>query len=168
MGFEQKAEQEAIEALRIEPYNAKAFKLLGRIYNERGDYDDAFENLRKAKLIDPHDMKVRYQMAVALYYLGEAKKAKEQCQIVLDQNPENNKGLLLLSLIYANERKYNKMTVILQKVRQYDSQEVKGLLKIGNLLMDQKAFHQAKDVLAMALEIDPENEEVKGRINLLP
>ena len=168
MGFEQKAEQEAIEALRIEPYNAKAFKLLGRIYNERGDYDDAFENLRKAKLIDPHDMKVRYQMAVALYYLGEAKKAKEQCQIVLDQNPENNKGLLLLSLIYANERKYNKMTVILQKVRQYDSQEVKGLLKIGNLLMDQKAFDQAEDVLAMALEIDPENEEVKGRINLLP
>jgi len=168
MGFGKKAEQEAIEALRVEPYNTKAHKLLGRIYNEREEYNAAFENLRKAKLTDPSDMKVRYQMAVALYYLGEIEKAKEQCQTVLDRSPKNSKGLFLLSLIYAQEHKYNKMMDALQKARPHDSDEIRELLKVGNLLMDQEALNQAKDVFAMALEIDPENVEVKKKLNLIP
>jgi len=142
MGFGQKAEREADEALRVEPHNAKAHGLLGRIYSERGEYDAAFESLRKAKLTDPDDMKVRYQMAVALYHLGEIEKAKGQCQAVLDRSPKNSEGLFLLSLIYAKEHKYNKMMAALQKARPHNSDDIKGFLKVGNLLMDQNAMIQ--------------------------
>jgi len=115
MGFEQKAEQEAMDALRIEPHNAKAHKLLGRIGNERGEYDAAFENLRKAKLTDPGDMEVRYQMAISLYHLGEIEKAKKQCELVLTQNPENGEALHLLSLIDTQELQYDKMEKLKQE-----------------------------------------------------
>jgi len=168
MGFGLKAEREAVEALRIESYNTKAHKLLGRIYNERKEYDAAFEHLRQAKLTDPNDMRVRYQMAIALYYLGEIETAKEQCQVILDRSPRNSKGLFLLSLIYAKEHKYNEMMTALQKALQVDSSDIKGLLKVGNLLIDQEAMNQAKDVFVMALEIDSENEEIKKKFNLIP
>ena len=99
MGFSQKAENEALEALRIEPYNPKAHKILGKIYNERGEFARGFESLRKAKLVDPDDAQVRYQIAFALYHLGEFQKAKEQCQRVLAGKPDDPDALVLLSMI---------------------------------------------------------------------
>jgi tetratricopeptide (TPR) repeat protein len=99
MGFPQKAEQEAREALRVEPYNAKATKLLGRIYNERGEYAKGFENLRNAKLLEPNDMKIRYQIALSLYHLGELRQAKEQCQRILSREPQDKDALSLMALI---------------------------------------------------------------------
>ncbi|MBN1869481.1 MAG: tetratricopeptide repeat protein [Candidatus Omnitrophica bacterium] len=101
MGFPQKAESEANEALRIEPYNAKSHKLLGKIYNERGEYARGFEYLRKAKLTEPDDIKIRYQMALALYHLGEIQKAEEQCQRVLSRSPKAQDAQELMSLIRA-------------------------------------------------------------------
>ncbi|MEA3227138.1 MAG: tetratricopeptide repeat protein [Planctomycetota bacterium] len=101
MGFPGKAEGEAVEALRIEPYNAKAHKLLGKIYNERGAYARAFESLRKAKLLLPRDSKVRYQIALALFHMGEIKQAEEQCQRVLSLKPEDEEALVLMNRIRA-------------------------------------------------------------------
>jgi tetratricopeptide (TPR) repeat protein len=99
MGFPQKAEAEALEALRIEPYNAKAHKLLGRIYNERGEYARGFESLRHAKLLEPDDMKVRYQLAVSLYHLGEFEQARVQCRRVLSGKPGDQETRDLMVLI---------------------------------------------------------------------
>ena len=104
MGFPRKAETEAVEALRIEPYNTKAHKLLGKIYNDRGEFARGFESLRKAKLLDPNDTKVRYQIALALYHLGEPEQAQEQCQRVLSRKPEDPEALALLLRISSAEQ----------------------------------------------------------------
>jgi tetratricopeptide (TPR) repeat protein len=104
MGFPQSAEKESIEALRIQPYNTKAYKLLGKIYNDRGEYKRGFEALRKAKLVDPQDMNIRYQIALALYHLGELEKSEEQCQRVLSRRPMDEKAQELMALIHAAKR----------------------------------------------------------------
>ncbi|MCK5260188.1 MAG: hypothetical protein KAJ70_03920 [Candidatus Omnitrophica bacterium] len=104
MGFPKKAEAEAVEALRIEPHNAKSHKLLGKIYNERGDFARGFESLRKAKLLHPEDTKVRYQIALALYHLGGLQQARKQCQRVLSRKPKDRDALALLSLISGAEK----------------------------------------------------------------
>ena len=105
MGLADKAQEEAVEALRIDPSDIKANKLMGKIYNERGQYAAAFEFLRKAKLLEPQDMEIRYEMALALFHLGEFEKAGEQCQRVLAEKPGDEKGLALLSLIAAKAKK---------------------------------------------------------------
>jgi len=168
MGFDQKAQEEAAEALRIEPYNAKAHKLLGKIYNEHGQYAQAFESLRKAKLVEPYDMKVRYQMALALYHLGEIEKARQQTQRVLTQNGKNSEALFLLSLIYVKEHKYERAMESLKKIHQDIYDEVDGFLKVGDLLERQKEYHYAQRVYAMAMEIDPENKKIQKRLNTNP
>lgn len=103
MGFPQHAEGEAAEALRVQPYNAQAHKLLGKIYNERGEFARGFETLRKAKLLEPGDMKIRYQIAFALYHLGELQQAKQQCQTVLSRKPEDPDAMALMSMINGQQ-----------------------------------------------------------------
>lgn len=168
MGFPEKAEAEAAEALRVEPYNPQAHKLLGRIYNERGEFAEAFESLRKAKLLAPDDMKVRYQIAVALYHLGETGKAEEQCRRVLATNPKNAEGLFLLSLIYAKKHMYDEMRETLRAAGRSAPDEVEGILRVGDLLVEQKEFPRAREIYGMILEADPENIEVKKRLNTMP
>lgn len=135
MGLREKAQEEAIQALRIEPYNAQVHKLLGRIYNEQEEYNLAFESLRKAKLLEPSDMNVRFQLAVALYHLGEFKQAQEQCQRVISQDSKNVEGLYLLSRIYVKEHKYNEA------------------LSISRLLEEQGEQDKAKEVYEMVMDL---------------
>ncbi len=106
MKFYDKALAEAQEGMRIEPYNVQLYMLLGKINNEKGEYQTAFENIRKAKLIDPQDVWIRYHLAVALYHLGEIRQAKEQCRRILKERPAEGKVLSLLSQIYAAEQNY--------------------------------------------------------------
>ena len=168
MGFDGKAREEAVEALRIEPYNTKAHKLLGRIHNERGEYASAFESLRKAKILKPNDMKVRFQLAIALYHLGETEQAKEQCQRVLSRDSKNIDGLFLLSLIYVKEHKYNEAINILREVLLYSPDEIGGFLKVSDLLADQGEFRRAKEVHAMVLELGQADEKVRKRLSTNP
>jgi len=103
MGFDQKAAREAAEALRMDSSNAKAHKILGMISNNNGNFGAAFESLRKAKLKEPGDMETRYQIARALFHLGEIEKARQQCAMVIKQDPKNVEALALLSLINTQE-----------------------------------------------------------------
>ena len=73
-------------------------------YKDQAALDHLFESLRKAKLLDPDDMKIRYQIAVALYHLGEPEQAQEQCQRVLSRKPEDPEALALLLRISSAEQ----------------------------------------------------------------
>ncbi|HQP10661.1 MAG TPA: tetratricopeptide repeat protein, partial [Candidatus Omnitrophota bacterium] len=80
-----------------------AYKLLGRIYNDRAEFARGFEALRKAKMFDPGDMKVRYQIARALYHLGEPEQAEIQCQLVLSRKPNDPEARDLMALISSGK-----------------------------------------------------------------
>jgi tetratricopeptide (TPR) repeat protein len=161
MGFSQKALEEAAQALRIEPDNTKANKLTGKIFNERGEYAAAFESLRKAKLTDPQDMKIRFQIAFALFHLGEIGSAKEQCLRVLAQKPKDPETLFLIALIYAHEFQYDRMMSALMSAHRQAPEMIGSLVKIGELLMERKEFQRAHEVFRAAVEIDA---QYKGRL----
>jgi tetratricopeptide (TPR) repeat protein len=167
MGFPDKALMEAAQALRVEPYNDKAYKIIGKIYNERGRFAEAFENLRKAKLIAPEDIKVRYQIAVALYHLGEVEKARAQCRLVLTARPDDAEALFLLSLIYTKEHDYDKAMGLLNKAREKSPDNMEGLLKVGALLVEQGEYRAAKSVYAMVIEKDLDNADAREGLNVL-
>lgn len=108
MKFFDKALQEAREGLKVEPYNARLFMLLGKISIAKGDYVSAFEHLRNAKLMDPRDVWIRYHLAVSLHHLGELPQAEDQCRFILRQAPGHAKTMSLLSLMHAKEQKYER------------------------------------------------------------
>jgi len=157
MGFLQKALNEATEALRIEPYNVKAHRLQGKIFNERKEYAAAFESLRKAKLIEPGDMHLRYEIALALYHLGESEKAKEQCIRVLTAKPKYNDALFLLSRIYVKQQRYKQAVETAIKVNKKTSDTADEFTKIGNELNDLGMSDLAQALYDKASEADPDS-----------
>ncbi len=164
LNFFDQAKEEAQEVLRIEPTNVKAYKLLGKINLEKKEYEAAFENLRKAKLLDSSDMEIRYNLAVSLYYLKNLKLAREQCDRVLADNRKNAKTLYLLALINANEKEYEKSIELFKEAQQISPKLIDDILKIGDLLFDQNEFGRAKEVYKLALEAGAQLDYVHQKL----
>ncbi len=59
MKFYDKARSEIAEALRVSPGNSRAYELLGKMYIDEENYPKAFEYLRKAKMLNPYDKRLR-------------------------------------------------------------------------------------------------------------
>ena len=156
-----KAIQEAEEGMRIEPYNARLYMLLGKLNIENKDYAKAFENLRKAKLLDAEDIWIRYYLAFSLYHLDEMRGAKEQCRFVLKKKPEHAKALFLSALIAAREQDYDLYQQTLEKAHRLAPQSVEELLRMGDLLSLQREYGRAQAVYAMAIEADPDDTKIK-------
>ena len=159
MGFAQKAMEEAGQALRIQPSHAKANKLIGKIHNERGEYAAAFESLRKAKLTDPQDMKVRFQIAFALVHLGQIEQAKEQLTRVLAQKPNDPEALFLIALIYAQEFQYDRMMAALTQAHRQAPQMAGTLIRIGELLKERREHQKAQEVFRIAAQAGARDQE---------
>lgn len=163
MGFSDQAKAEAEEGLRIEPYNSRLYRLFGEVNIEKKEYETAYDNLRKAKLLDADDMWVRYYLAEALYHLGNLQQAKAQCQAVLGRKPETPEALFFLSLIHAKEKNYDASLKVLRQARQVAPEEAQGIVKVADLLLEQNEFQLAYDVYAIALEVDPDNAEIQEK-----
>lgn len=123
MGYVHQAEAEAEEVLRIEPNFAKAFVLLGKVDMENKQYEKAYENFRKAKVIDVNDMEARFNLGKSLMRLNQLKEAEKHALKAVAGNPKNAKALYLLTLIYAKQGRYKQAIEQIKKVNQLD---VKG------------------------------------------
>ncbi len=155
MKFLDKALLEAREGLKVEPYNSRLFMLLGKVGIVQGDYLSAFEYLRSAKLMDPRDIWVRYHLAVSLYHLGELPQAKDQCQFILGKASRHAKTMFLLSLVYAKEQNYDMSQHLLQEAYRLEPKAADQAIEVGEILLEQKQYHRAKEVYTMVLESDP-------------
>ena len=124
MGFTDKAKIEVEEALRVIPDYTEAYKLLGRILFQRREYNLAFENLRKAKILNPADMETHYLLAQVFYKLNAFEQSEKECQRILSENPQNARALFLLSLIYAKKGKHGESSEAFEKATSLDSSMV--------------------------------------------
>ncbi|MBI5415695.1 MAG: tetratricopeptide repeat protein [Candidatus Omnitrophica bacterium] len=161
MKFYDKALREAEEGLKVEPYNAELYMLLGKIALKEKNYGEAFEQLRKARLIDPSDVWTRYYLALSFYRLGEIPRAREQCQWVLARRPDHAKALYLMAMIYAQGKDYAVFEEFLKKAVLLEPQATDELVNIAETLSRQGQYARAKEVYALALAAGPANDKIK-------
>ncbi len=167
LNFLDKALNEANTAINIEPSFVDAYKLVGKIYLEKKQYNEAFENLRKAKVLNPDDMETRYDLAESLFYLDHVAQAYAQCDRVLKASPKNAKALFLLARIYAKERKYPEVLSVLKSVEGIKSSEINQIMDIGEILIEQKSYRWAQQVYNFALQNDPGNAVIKETLKII-
>ncbi len=160
-----KAEQEAMEAIRIHPLSKKAYMVLGIIGLEKKDYDIAYENFRKAKLIAPYDLQIRYNLALSLYYLKDYKQAYKQCNRVLAEEPRNAKALFLMARIYAGEGKFDRCIQYLKEGLSIKPDEVAAVKDVADVLVKQDRFDIARDVYILALHGNEKEKEFHKKLS---
>ena len=103
-----KAKLELSNVLQINPQNADAFYLKALINAEDGELRSVPKNLQLAVEFDPNHVEARLKLGQILYSfgLGADESTMEQAAAVLELDPENADGNILLAmLLYRQEEK---------------------------------------------------------------
>jgi len=156
-----KAREETEQAMRIGPHFTDIYKLMGKIYIGEKKFSEAYPFLRRAKIVSPWDLETRYYLAIAFYHSGVFDKAEKHCLKVLKHKPQHSKGLFLISMIYAKQKKYSQSFDTLKLAHTIEPKKIKEIIAVGDILSSQEAYDWAQRIYALGLEIDPENEELK-------
>ncbi|MDP8212529.1 MAG: tetratricopeptide repeat protein [Candidatus Zapsychrus exili] len=152
------------EALRIEPRYSAAYKLLGKIDLKENKLQSAFENLRKAKLLNVNSREIRYYLALCFYKLDKIEEAKKQCQIVLDSNPKNAKGLFLRALLYIKEKEYEKAYETFKEAYDITSRMIDEMVEVADLFLENGEISYAKEIYNLIIESDSDNIDVVKKL----
>ena len=108
--------------LEIEPNHALSYNMLGYLEANRGNYDEAWENLRKyafmaPDLANPHD-----SLGEVLSWMGRYKEAEKEFLTALRLQPDFHFALVNLGEVYMHRGQLARGVEIMEGVRK----EVKG------------------------------------------
>ena len=111
-----KAEELLLQALKLEPKNAKnamLFSNLGLVQRRLGEYDKALESYSFALNFAPLAVPILLDRAAINLEMGNTDRAyTDYCQ-VLDEDKQNKEALLMRAYIYVLRRDYPAATVAL-------------------------------------------------------
>ncbi len=82
------AEHQLLEAIRLNPQTAEAYKYIGAVYIQKEQFEDAIESLRYAdKLLDTPDARIWHDLGVAFQGLHDSDHALEAFEKAVEINP---------------------------------------------------------------------------------
>lgn len=87
------------EAVFIDPKNARAHALFGTLQSKDGDHDNAIKSLETAVSLEPNNIDIRYNLALAYEVAGRKDEAKIQYQKVLEENPNHKEAMNNIKLL---------------------------------------------------------------------
>ena len=166
MGFDEGAMQEALNAINVCPGYVEPYKILGKVYGKRKDYEKAFENFRIVTMISPSNTEGRYNLALAYENLQDFKNAVKQYEKILRYTPQDAKAFFKMAHAYAQDGQYNKMLETLATARRLDPADSIDLLKIGDVAYSAKGYQSAKEVFTMALSVKKDLADVHYKLGL--
>lgn len=154
-----KAERAAKKALEVDPQTAPAYRSLGRVCQQRGDFDKAAEHFHKAIDIDPKYAEAMRSLGwlasekrdfdTALYWAGEALKAQ----------PADPEASLLRGLTYLDQRNYAHAERAFRELIRLHSNYSRGYVYLGQTLQKAGRLEEAYEVFVRATECDDYDPE---------
>ncbi len=154
----EKARIELKNVLQIDPKFANAYYQLGKIYEQKKDYRQAFGNYSKAAELDPANFKV--QAKLGRFYLllaHDKKKAEEKRDLILNKDPKNIDGLLLKAGIDIFNKKPDEAFSISQSIFKRDPSHVENASFLASLYLQKKQNEKAVTVLEKSLKKNQHN-----------
>ncbi|MGH9712711.1 MAG: tetratricopeptide repeat protein [Candidatus Acidiferrales bacterium] len=159
--------QEAQEALKVDPDNLAAHRLLARIYvRTLGDMspgDLQKENLEKAAeqfhailRLDPKDTSSALWLARLYRFENQHSEAEKVLRGILDRDADNGQALELLSQLLIDEgRSQDAIELLSKSASGSSSPEIYDLL--GDAYSQSKDFSKAEDAYRKAVDADPDD-----------
>lgn len=109
------AEWHAKRALEIAPGMNAATRLLGVVYTQRGQFDQAIAVLEQALKTNPYSAETYNNLATAYLQKGQFDRAEELLQTALQIEPEYSFSYLNLGLIYLARARYDAAAEALER-----------------------------------------------------
>lgn len=151
--FEEFAEKELKEALRIEPKLPEAHYLLGILATFRNRIDDAVTELRAEIAINPN-------FAMAYYKLGDAYTRREEWDAALPLlqrsiwlNPNYSGPYILLGKLYFKREDWTNAEGVLRRAIQMDPQNYSARYVLGQTLNKLGRAEEGKQMLLQSQQL---------------
>ncbi len=94
-----KAAEPLLAQLAVTPKDPGLLAKVGDVYYDTHQYDEAIRYYSNALQFDPSNANVRTDMATAIYYQGDAKRALAELDLALKYDPKHAQTLLNIGLI---------------------------------------------------------------------
>jgi tetratricopeptide (TPR) repeat protein len=173
------AVQDAEDTLRANPSDTNARRILGRIYtrmigdSQQGKVDEtmlkkAIEQYSKIVEAEPKDIDT-WLMLGRLYKIGQnSVEAEKAYQKVLDIDPDHEDALTGLAVVYADIGDSQRSSDLLRKLTAKNPSP-RTLMALASQYEQMKDYPSASEALRKALELQPDNAEIKRALaqNLL-
>lgn len=165
-GDKDKAEQLLKKVLQLNPNFAAAHKDLAVLYLDERLFDYAKDEFEKAVALDPENPYIIYEYGNYFQMTGDATKADELYDKVLEAIAMPANILLNIALNKLRMNKTDEAQTVLERAIKENSQDINILLNLGKIYFMKGNFDAAKQVLedAMFLDKNPEVENMLAQI----
>ncbi|MCP4536438.1 MAG: tetratricopeptide repeat protein, partial [Chloroflexi bacterium] len=148
---------------------AKAHFLLGNIYNQVNQLDQAMEHYQTVLRLDPDSSSVHTNMGVVHYKTGELEAAIQEFDTALQLEPDDAETRYLLGAAYVQMAMSPSGQVQAELIAQgqaefetaltLDDQLAPAYIGLGNVYILQEEFELAQSVLEEAVTLSPNSPE---------
>ena len=155
-----KAEELLLQALKLEPKNAKnalLFSNLGLVQRRLGEFDKALESYSFALNFAPLAVPILLDRAAIYMEMGKTDRAyTDYCQ-VLDEDKQNKEALLMRAYIYVLRRDYPAARMDYNRLLELDPQSYSGRLGLATLEQKEGKFREALEILNKMITATPDD-----------
>lgn len=130
---------------------------LGVALMEQYKHEDAVKQFKLALERDPDFAIARINLAMAYYFLNDAKYAVAEAQAALKLAPASLQAQYVLGASYKKDRLYDEAIAAFNKVLTVDPKDPYTNIQIGQIYSAKQQYAQAVEVFRRALEAEPYN-----------
>lgn len=161
------ARQHLNRAILLEPRNAGAYYLLGKVAQEQRELASAIDNFNETLEIQPDFEPVFDDLPQAYLDMGEVESAEHVLLKGIACHPTSARLLTVLGNLYANHRQPLKAIECYRSALSYDPERVDTHNNLGNTLHEQGDFESAINHLRHAVACEPDSIEILNNLLLV-
>jgi len=156
----ERAQEEFLKSLKINPQSTFSHYSLGSIYVEEENFEKAKKEFETVARLDPANPIVHKDLGSLYFKLQEFDKAEKAFKTAIDLDPNYTAALNNLGSIYLMRKQYDLAENEFRKAIS-STQEEENLIGIrfnlGKMFIDQNAFDKASQEFTAILSMDADN-----------
>jgi tetratricopeptide (TPR) repeat protein len=144
------------EAIRIDPENAYAHRILGILLFEQGREKEAFAHINEAIRINPSNIDAYNNFAELLRHNNRNEEAMEVCKTALEISPNNAETHAILGAILVHQGRISEAIDQLTKAIKINPDLPEAHFILGTIFTAQGKYKEATDNLSIAIRSRPD------------
>lgn len=155
------------DTLAKRPENYRAHYVLGRIYDQEGQYDLALTHYKKSVAIRPDFADGYNNLGITHFNQDEFDQAEKYYRHALKLKPDFAKAHNNLGLLFAKQKKYPQALAAYQKALEIDPKLAIAYSNLGKISDEQGRPQEAIDYFRQAFQTDPYDPYNRQRLVLM-
>ena len=147
--------------LSVDPENVRANLVIARIYSWKGKHGESLKHFEKILEQEPDRDSVRLEYANELTVSGRFNEAVTQFDYLSKREKVAVKGMLGMAKAYFLSKRFKDAMAIVESVLENSPDNADAFRLKGLIFAEQHNIHQATEAFQKAIELEPDDAELK-------